>query len=191
MANENEVSKPENMIPPGHYTVKAIYRDAKDLVFGEASGGQKSVQVGVTFEITQGEFKGRKYPWYGSFAEGEATRITLDALEAAGVTHYEDDDLRKPVGLGSTECTAVIQHRTLQKYEDGQLVDVLDNDGRPRAIAQIQYINPIGARMKNTLDAGATASFADLMKGTLAQRREKKGVASSGVPKDANGNPLF
>lgn len=191
MENEKGTS-PDNMIPPGHYTVKAVYKGPKDIVWGEASGGQKSAQVGLTFEITQGEYKGRMYPWYGSFAEGKATEITMDSLEAAGVTGYEDDNIKKPIGLGSKECIAVIQHRTLQNYSDGQLVDIIDEKtGLPRVIAQIQYINAIGARMKNVMSESDSDSFAEMMKSTVAARRQKKSGAAGGVPKNADGTDLF
>ncbi len=186
MTTETEQSN-SGIIPPGHYVGRAVYRKPEDAVFGESSN--KNPQVGLTFEITEGKFKGRRYPWFGSFAEGEATRITLDSLAAAGAK-LETDDIYNLDGLGDQDCMIVMEHRTQQKYDGGALIDVLDEKtGMPRIIPQIQYINPIGgARMKNVYDADGKAAFRDMMRGTLAKRGAK---SSTGLPTDANNKPLF
>lgn len=184
---ENEQNSNSGMIPPGHYVGRAVYRKPEDAVFGESSN--KTPQIGLSFEITEGPFKGRRYPWYGTFAEGEGTRITLDSLSAAGAK-LETDDITNLDGLGEQDCMLVIEHRTQQKYVDGALVDVLDEKTQqPRIIPQIQYVNPIGgARMKSVYDNDAKAAFRDMMRGTLAKRGAK---SSDGLPTDTNGKPLF
>lgn len=177
----------ESMIPAGHYQAKAV---ADTLTFGKAASGNR--QVGCSFEIIEGEYKGRRYPWIGMLVEGESTRITLDTLEAAGVTDYEDDDLRKPIGLGTVSCMLVIEQKVQQKYnDDGELEDVLDDQGEPRLIPSIKYVNALGAvRMKETLDDGEAEQLAADMQGAIAARKAKK-KGGSKVPTDSNGKPLF
>ncbi len=186
MITENEQSN-SGMIPPGHYVGRAVYRKPEDAIFGESSN--HNPQVGLSFEIVEGKFKGRRYPWYGSFAEGEATRITLDSLAAAGAK-LETDDITDLSGLGEQDCMLVMEHKTQQKYEGGTLVDIIDErTGEPKIIPQIQYVNPIGgARMKTAYDADGKAAFRDMMRGTLAKRGAK---SSTGLPTDANNKPLF
>lgn len=176
----------ESMIPAGHYQAKAI---PDTLTFGKAASGNK--QVGVSFEIIEGEYKGRRYPWIGMLVEGESTRITLDTLEAAGVTDYEEDDIRKPIGLGSVPCMLVIEQKVQQKYNDaGELEDVLDAEGNQKIIPSIKYVNALGAvRMKETLDENEAESLAASMQGALAARRAKK--TGGKIPTDSNGKPLF
>lgn len=176
----------EAMIPAGHYQAKAI---PDTLTFGKASSGNR--QVGCSFEIIEGDYKGRRYPWIGMLVEGESTRITLDTLEAAGVTDYEDDDLRKPIGLGSVPCMIVMEHKVQQKYNDqGELVDVLDDDGNQRYVPSIKYVNALGGvRMKETLNDNEAEQLAADMQGALAARRAKK--SGSKVPTGADGKPLF
>lgn len=188
MTTATENTENKNMTPPGHYVGRAIYRSPDDAVFGESSNN--TPQVGLSFKITEGPFANRTFPWYGSFAEGDATRITIESLKAAGA-RFETDDITNLAGLGEVDCTLVIEHRVVQmKGEDGNLVDKIDErTGQPLVLPQIRYINPMGgARMKNTYDSDAKAAFRDMMRGTMAKYAKS---GSSELPTDANGKALF
>lgn len=196
MSNENETNETpktdptKDMIPPGFYIGRAVYRDARDAVFGPSA--QNNPQVGLSFVITEGDYKGRRYPWYGTLS-GDALRITLDALEAAGATFGPDGtDLTDLTGFGTRDVSLNIVHKTVQKYESGALVDVIDEKtGEPRIIPQIAFVNPMGgARMSNVYDDAGLSSLRDMMRGALASRK-KTTSGGADIPKDANGKPLF
>lgn len=180
--SENQSTR--NITAEGTYNAKAINGTVN---WGKSNAGIG--QIGMTFEITsEGPYKGRRLPWYGSFAAGDAVRITLDALESAGA------DLEALVaneqsikGLGDIECSITVKHKPLQTYVDGVLVDKLDEDtGEPIIVPSVAFVNKLGgAAFKNKLDADGASSLTNSISALVAARKGGK------VPTGADGKPLF
>ena len=147
----------KNIGPPGSYEARAM----QTVDWGESRNG--SAQIGLTFVITtEGAQKGRRLPWFGVLAKGsEAMRITFEALEAAGLPRHEiDPESDHQPKLGSVESVIVVQHKTLQTYENGVLVDKLDENGNAQTIAEIAYVNRLGgARFKTKLSPAKRADL--------------------------------
>lgn len=174
------------IVPEGSFQAKAL-----DLVnWGESSNGNG--QIGLTFTITEeGEFKGRRLPWFGVIPTEIATendettlRITVESLEAAGLPREDiDPESDRQPKLGSQECVIVVKHKTLQTYEDGVLVDKLDEEGNVQVIAEIAFVNSLNAaRFKTKLSTDKRSAMKSVLKGRFA---------GSSIPVGSDGKPSF
>lgn len=78
----------------------------------------KSPRIGVECRVVEGEDAGKTFYWYGSLAEGEAQRITIESLRLMG---WQDNDIMELTGLGSTRFVAteyeeVFNGKTQKRY---------------------------------------------------------------------------
>lgn len=170
-----------NITAEGTYNARAVNGT---IQWGKSAKGIG--QIGLTFEITsEGAFKGRRLPWYGSFAEGDATRITLDALEAAGAD-LEDLAVNEASvsGLGDTEVSIGVKHRALQTYVDGVLTDKIDEEtGEVVVVPTIAYVNKSGgASFKNKLNENDAAGLNQSIAALVGARKGKQPIGTDGKP---------
>jgi len=126
----------------GRYKAKA-----QEWGLGQSSKGTE--QVGVLFELTEGDAKGIRITWYGSFSEAAAA-FTLKGLRACG---WEGTDVLEletaHAGLDKNEVSLVIEQ---EEYQG-------------KTSAKVQWVNPIGGvGLKTPLDPAQKQSFAARMK---------------------------
>lgn len=81
---------------------------ARAWEFGEASTGK--AQVGVEFEILEGEDAGEFITWYGFFTDDTEQR-TLEALRYAG---WQGDDLLDLKGMGTRRVVLIVEEESYQ-----------------------------------------------------------------------------
>jgi hypothetical protein len=137
------------MIPEGKYKAKA-----RSAQLGEASTGAE--QIGIEFEIIDGEQKGSRYSYYGTFGEA-AVEITLKAMRAAG---WQGDDVTDLASLNrpdTPDCQIVIAHEEYPK-------------GSGKMHTKIKWVNPFGGlAMKNPLDQTKKQALSARIRATVAQ----------------------
>ena len=174
----------KNITAEGTYNARAINGTVE---WGKSSKG--NLQIGFTLEITsEGPYKGRRLPWFGSFVQGEAARITMDAIEATGANPEAIVVNQKHIeGLGEIECVIGVKHRVKQTMVDGVLVDEMDEDtGEPIILPSVSYINKQGgASFKNKLDEAEASNLTNSIAAMVAARKGGK------VPTGSDGKPLF
>lgn len=152
------------MIPEGTWKAKGC-----EGALGHTAGGKP--QIGVDLMILEGPSAGAHITWYGYFTEATFDR-TIESLQLLG---WKGPDLSDLKGIDKNEVNVVIAHEP-------------DNDGVIRCKAN--WINPIGGVvMKDRMNAGAAAAFAQEMKGrVLALGAGKRPTAPTGgnaaVPND-------
>jgi hypothetical protein len=130
------------MIPEGTWKARGC-----EAALGHTGGGKP--QVGVDLIILEGPGAGSHITWYGYFTEASFDR-TIESLQLCG---WKGPDLADLRGIDANEVNVVIAHEP-------------DNDGVIRCKAN--WINPLGGVvMKDRMDAGAAASFAQSMKGRI------------------------
>lgn len=103
----------------------------RDVKFGRASTGTE--QIGMLFEMTDGEHKGRTFTWYGSLGSEASVALVRGVLEACGW------DGKSWTKLGPLDKAVVLEFK-----EDA------DDDGNP--YTYLAYVNRIGVAMKDELD---------------------------------------
>lgn len=144
-----------SLIPTGYYEGVAVpvTIDDKQLwaQFGETGNGNP--QVVIHYEITEGEYKGRRLPWFGYFTD-DATDRTLESIRISG---FADDDLSKlPSTPLKSKVTLTVEHNT---YED-------------KTHARVAWVNkPGGAILKvaNPLNQKALKGLAEKLAGKLGK----------------------
>lgn len=131
------------MIDEGRYKARATAAE-----WGIAGTGAE--QIGVEFEILEGDFIGERISWYGFFATDKQTQFTIKALRAAG---WQGDDLAELSSIdGSTDCVIEVEH---EEY-----------DGETRA--KVKFVNkPGGIAMKTVMTPEQRRAFAARMKGAV------------------------
>ncbi len=149
------------MIAEGKYQAKA----SPDVELGRTPNTQTAF-VRVQFEITaECEFRGHQIHWDGWLTEKTSER-TMDSLEHCG---WDGASLSNPQGVGTKECSIVIEHE--QSEKDGKLY--------PR----VKWVNALGggAKLKDEvkLDAAALRSIDQEFKASLMERRQKNGAQAS------------
>jgi hypothetical protein len=147
----------DNLIPPGRYLAQAV-----DAVLGRTSTGKE--QIAITFRIlAPPNYEGREITYWGYFSPKTEDK-TLEALENTG---WDGESLAHPVGIGTIESMLVIEHET-------------DERGTRH---RVRWVNRTGgAVVKEKLDAGATASLEQRLKGKMLARRQQR---------EANGDDSF
>jgi hypothetical protein len=133
-------------IPAGRYKARAI-----EATLGLTNGNKE--QVGVLFEILEGDQAGARITWYGYFhgttpeKGAKNAKRTLESLRACG---WKGDDLTNLDGV--TECEVELQ------------VERDTYEGKERA--KVAWVNKIGGiAMKSPLTGGAAQAFAAKMRG--------------------------
>lgn len=153
---------------------KARYRvKARKAEFGEAGNG--SEQIGIDFEIVEGEHKGTHVAYYGSFNGDQATEITIKAMRTAGWRGDNIADLSTLARPDVPECDLVCEPET---YEGKQKL-------------KAKWVNPAGGlAMKKPLDEAKKASLAQRIRATVAQVDQEMRQGGNGAPKPAGDIPF-
>lgn len=143
------------ILPAGNYRARA---DRATVQFGRSKSGND--QVAITFDITDPKADG--YPsrmtWIGTFAEGRATEIALDAIMATGWT---GEDLLALEGVGDAECSIKVSHK--------------QNEQTGTTYANIDFVNRLGGSFafKEKLDEVAVGDLASRLGGAIMAARER------------------
>lgn len=126
---------------------------AREWDFGFVNNDPDRPQVGVLFELLDGDFQGRTVQWYGFFTPKTEER-TLESLRHCG---WSSADIIALDGMGSTEVSLVI---AAEEY-DGKWSN------------KVQWVNkPARVYMKNAMDANAKQAFAARMRGLAVQSQQ-------------------
>ncbi len=134
-------------------------------IFGTASTGTK--QVGMSFEIISGPFKGMRQPWFGFFTDESRAR-TMESLIHAGCT-FPDDDLGNLEGLGSKEVDLTIEIN--ENPDNGNLTN------------RVAWVNAPGqVVMKEQFDEQETKAFAKESKADLLEVKRRMGLSKKKSP---------
>jgi hypothetical protein len=153
---------------------KARYRArARKAEFGEAKNG--SEQVGIDFEVTQGEHKGEHLAYYGSFNGDTATEITIKALRTSG---WKGDDVGDLSSLSRPDAPEV------------DLVCEPDTwEGKTHL--KVKWVNAAGGlALKKPLDQAKRAALSARLRGVVAAVDQEL-QQSGGAAKAAAGDVPF
>lgn len=144
------------MIAEGRYKAVAVPFDGKYVEFGKSKAGNE--QCAVTFEITEGDDKGTRLPWWGSFSRN-AMEYTIRGLRAMG---FEGDDL-------STIHRQRLDNEVVVQVEHNSFTG---RNGEQRTSARVVWVyDPRGAqraRFAEALEGNELADFAARMRSALA-----------------------
>lgn len=158
------------MHPEGKFRAKS-----RKAEMGESSN--KNEQVGIEFEIVDGETKGQRLPYYGSFTEA-AMAITIKAMRTAG---WKGDDVTELSSL-SREDVPIVE----------LVVEHEEWDGKTRA--KVKWVNSAGGvSMKNPLSQEKKSSLAARMRAAVAsvdQDLRSSGAAQTNGAKPAGDIPF-
>lgn len=151
-------------IAPGTY--KAMPRDA---VMGKTSKGAE--QLGIAFEILDGDEKGKTITAYLYFSEKSVDR-TLESLEHCG---WDGESLRDLRTALTREVSIVVE---LDTYEG-------------KTSAKVRWINSgAGAAVKEKLEPAAIVSLEQRLKGKmLARKQERQARGDDSFNYGANDDP--
>lgn len=149
---------------PGKYRARATGPD--DVQFGRTNNGND--QVAVLFRFTHPELEQETITWFGTFADGKATEITVRALRACG---WAGDNLADMTGIDSQEVELV-------------LVEEEDQEGNLRT--KVRWVNKPGGgkvELKNALNQGEVQALTNRMKGYLiASKQGQPQAPRQGAP---------
>lgn len=135
---------------PGKYVAKA-----QDVGLGMTDTGKE--QIGILFEVVEGESAGEVVTWRGYFTEKTAQR-TIESLRHCG---WQGDDLST---LTVDDLPANVQI----------VVDEEEYDGS--TYTRVKWVNRLGAglAMKSAMDASSAKSFAARFRGLCAATPKQK-----------------
>lgn len=172
--------------------MKARYRArAKSWALGAAGTGMP--QVGVEFEVDDGDHKGERISGYFALSDA-AAEYTLEKLVNCGWTGTDLAELNDPAAsatMGANVVELVVEPE--DQVKNGQ--PVIDKETREvKCRLRIQFVNRAGGlAMKNALVGADAQSLSAKMKGKLAAIRAKAkrdgGSASSAPVGDPRPTP--
>jgi len=118
-----------------------------DIRFGYSDAGNE--QMGLVYEVTKGEFEGRRLTWYGTVgASDEALALVKETLLASGWDGSEPFIALR--GLGSMLVSLAID-----------VVEIVGRDGKMRELPKIRYVNRLAqATMKKPIEGEELSHFA-------------------------------
>ena len=139
----------------GTFRARAVQGSA---TLGFTSGGKE--QVGVQFQILEGEDTGKHITWYGFFTD-KSTERTIESLRHMG---WQGDDLSDLSTVGDRDAPDV-----LLVIED----ELDDRDGTMRS--RVRWVNRMGSgvAIKDKMDDAQARAFAARMKGAAVASRQK------------------
>ena len=161
--------------------LKSRYRArAKSWALGEASTG--TPQVGVEFEVEDGDHKGERISGYFALSD-LAADYTLEKLRNCGWTGSDISELDDPAASASMAVNLV---ELVVEPEDQQAkggAPVIDEEtGEVKRRLRIQFVNRAGGlAMKSTLTADKKQVLAAKMKAKLAAF-DAKAKRNGGTP---------
>lgn len=144
-----------NMIEEGKY--RAV---ATSAALGTSTGGTE--QIGIMFQVTQGEYAGSGVGYRGFFTDKTFER-TIESLRYAGWT---GNDLSV-----FTECDEAACQRLLPNEVEIVVEHEAPTTPDGKMYARVKWVNKLGSgvvSMKNKMDASAARSFAERMRGACA-----------------------
>lgn len=151
-----------SFVNEGKYTAKI-----KDYGIGTTKEGQPKAMIIFTFKDEKG--LDQELVWSGSFKEGKAREITIDALLTCGL---KGDNPLAMVGGIETGILNADQEVQIQVKNE------LYND---KTYSKIAWINKLGGRMFQ--DKVDVQKFAGLnLKADVVARRKETGIKDDGVP---------
>lgn len=145
---------------------KSRYRaKAVSWQLGEASTG--TPQVGVEFEVQDGENQGERISGYFALSDA-AAEYTLEKLRNCGWTGTDIGELDGPGASASMKANVVeLVVEPEQQVKNG--APVVNEDGSPALRLRIQFVNRGGGlAMKTTLTEDKKKLLAAKMRGKLA-----------------------
>lgn len=118
-----------------------------DVTFGYSEQGNE--QMGIVYEVTKGEFEGRRLPWYGTVgASDEALELVKETLETSGWDRSEPFLALK--GLGSKSVQLAID-----------VVEFVGKGGVVREVPKLRFVNRLAqASMKQPIVGEELSHFA-------------------------------
>lgn len=118
-----------------------------DVTFGRSEQGNE--QMGLVYDVTKGEFEGRRLTWYGTVgASDEALELVKETLIASGWDGSEP--LLALYGLGSKLVSLAID-----------VVEIVGRDGQRREVPKLRYVNRLAqATMKQPIEGEELSHFA-------------------------------
>lgn len=143
------------MIEEGKY--RAI---ATSAALGTSQNG--SEQIGIMFQVTQGEHAGSGVGYRGYFTDKTYER-TIESLRHAG---WSGNDLSV-----FTECDESACNQLLPSEVEIVVEHEAPTTPEGKMYARVKWVNKLGAgvvSMKNKMDAGTAKSFAERMRGACA-----------------------
>lgn len=150
---------------------QATYRArAAGVGFGTSSKG--NTQIGVTMEVTEGEFAGLQITWIGHFTDKTSAR-TIESLQHMG---WQGDDLAELDALDAAGC----QRLLAQEVEIVCKPEEYNGEWSLR----VQWVNAIGGgrfTFKEPVTGSGLKAFAAQMKATVRSVK-----ASGGAPRQAS-----
>lgn len=173
----------------GRYRAKAT-----EWQLGEASTG--TPQIGVTFEVIEGDHKGDRISGYFALSDA-AAEYTLEKVRNCGWTGSDITELdsETAVGMGSKIVELVVEPED-QKKDGKPVID--EQTGEVKRRLRIQFVNRNGGlAMKSALTDDKKKLLAARMRGKLAAidakaKREGNGAAppASSGPKSPEPPPV-
>ena len=151
------------MIQPGTHRARALSGG-----LGYTSGGKE--QVGIDFQILEGEHQGEHITWWGYFTDA-TTDKTIEALRICG---WEGDDLCDLSGIQNNDVDLVVQAKEFTNARTGEV----------REGVEVRWVNkPSGLQMRDKMDAAAAKDFAQKMRGRVVALRSGNGRAPAPAAK--------
>jgi len=151
------------MITPGTHRARAL-----SAGLGYSSNGKE--QVGVDFQILEGEHEGEHITWWGYFTEATVDK-TVEALRTCG---WEGDDLCDLTGIEKNHVDLVVQAKEFTNPKTGEVRDGVE----------VRWINRAGGmQMRDKMDQGQAAAFAAKMRGRVVALRSGNGRAPAPAAK--------
>lgn len=126
------------MIEAGVYRGRCT--GVRDIRWGYSAAGNE--QIGVLFEITDGEYAGQRLVFYASVATPDARAFARQALMSAG---WDGKSWDAMFGLGSVPCRLVVE---------------LEQNERGRTVPRLKYVNrEVAVSFKNQMQRGDVVSL--------------------------------
>jgi hypothetical protein len=136
-----------------------------DVRFGVSEQGNE--QMGLVFEVTKGDYEGRRLPWYGTLASDEALALVKETLVNAG---WDGGSLTELKGLGDRIVSLAID-----------VVEIVGRDGTLREIPKLRFVNRLAqATMKNAIEGDAKAALTKRLEQRM-KKLENGGGRSTGA----------
>ncbi len=141
------------LLPEGDYPVKAVKHRM-------GFSGNENEQIGILLNVTDGEYKGRRLLYYGTFTDA-GMEFTIKAMRALGM---QGDDIERDAHTmytSNAQAVAVVQHETYQ--------------GKTRA--KVKWINGADVVMKHEMNPNELSAFSKRMKANFARYGSTGGSA--------------
>jgi len=154
-------------------------RSTGEFKFGRAGTGTD--QIGMLFEVLDGEWAGRKSVWYGTLGSSDAIALAREAIEACSGKPLEK---WTDVFGAATPRGNHLYLEELKKSEVTLVFEQRPDDDRPR----LCFINRVGVFMKDELDArGVKGLLSRLDRESPSDRpaRGSRSAAQDDVPPEA------